>query len=51
MILVYFSHKIIIFVIEGIILVHDLTNRKSQQNLTKWLTEILNRDAKGIMEE
>ncbi|KAK2177729.1 hypothetical protein NP493_582g01034 [Ridgeia piscesae] len=28
----------------GIILVHDLTNRKSQQNLHKWLAEILNRD-------
>ncbi|GLG99504.1 hypothetical protein R5R35_008381 [Gryllus longicercus] len=29
----------------GIILVHDLTNRKSQQNLQKWLGEILNRDS------
>ncbi|XP_066995064.1 rab-like protein 3 [Anabrus simplex] len=28
----------------GIILVHDLTNRKSQQNLQKWLAEILNRE-------
>lgn len=28
----------------GIILVHDLTNRKSQINLQKWLTEILNQD-------
>lgn len=28
----------------GIILVHDLTNRKSQQNLQKWLQEIINRD-------
>ncbi|KAG8223848.1 hypothetical protein J437_LFUL007869 [Ladona fulva] len=28
----------------GIILVHDLTNRKSQQNLTKWLAEVLNKD-------
>lgn len=28
----------------GIILVHDLTNRKSQQNLQKWLEEVLNRD-------
>ncbi len=28
----------------GIILVHDLTNRKSQQNLHRWLAEILNRD-------
>ncbi|KOB73373.1 Small GTPase [Operophtera brumata] len=28
----------------GIILVHDLTNRKSQVNLQKWLTEILNQD-------
>ncbi|XP_063227736.1 rab-like protein 3 [Bacillus rossius redtenbacheri] len=29
----------------GIILVHDLTNRKSQQNLQKWLAEVLNRDS------
>ncbi|OWR45411.1 rab-like protein 3 [Danaus plexippus] len=28
----------------GIILVHDLTNRKSQLNLQKWLSEILNQD-------
>ncbi|XP_052821519.1 rab-like protein 3 isoform X8 [Octopus bimaculoides] len=27
----------------GIILVHDLTNRKSHQNLRKWLTEVLNK--------
>lgn len=29
----------------GIILVHDLTNRKSEQNLQKWLSEILNKEA------
>uniref|UniRef100_A0A6M2DCA0 Rab-like protein 3 n=1 Tax=Xenopsylla cheopis TaxID=163159 RepID=A0A6M2DCA0_XENCH len=29
----------------GIILVHDLTNRKSEQNLQKWLAEILNKEA------
>lgn len=29
----------------GIILVHDLTNRKSQQNLQKWLEEVLNKDS------
>jgi len=28
----------------GIILVHDLTNRKSQQNLQKWLEEVLSKD-------
>nr|CAD7206109.1 unnamed protein product [Timema douglasi]CAD7410815.1 unnamed protein product [Timema cristinae]CAD7421051.1 unnamed protein product [Timema poppensis]CAD7431278.1 unnamed protein product [Timema monikensis]CAD7578332.1 unnamed protein product [Timema californicum] len=28
----------------GIILVHDLTNRKSQQNLQKWLAEVLNKE-------
>jgi Rab-like protein 3 len=29
------------------ILVHDLTNRKSHQNLHRWLAEVLNRnDAK-----
>ncbi|ESN99618.1 hypothetical protein HELRODRAFT_84252 [Helobdella robusta] len=31
--------------LNGIILVHDLTNRKSQLNLKKWLGEILNRDS------
>lgn len=31
----------------GIILVHDLTNRKSQQNLQKWLAEVLNRESGG----
>jgi Rab-like protein 3 len=29
----------------GIILVHDLTNRKSQQNLQKRLAEVINRDS------
>ena len=28
----------------GVILVHDLTNRKSQQNLQKWLEEVLCKD-------
>ncbi|XP_055844294.1 rab-like protein 3 [Episyrphus balteatus] len=30
----------------GIILVHDLTNRKSHENLKEWLYEILNKDGK-----
>ncbi|XP_054263602.1 rab-like protein 3 [Macrosteles quadrilineatus] len=30
--------------VHGIILVHDLTNRKSHQNLQKWLAEVLNRE-------
>ena len=30
--------------ISGIILVHDLSNRKSQQNLQKWLQEVLSKD-------
>ncbi|XP_067634802.1 rab-like protein 3 isoform X2 [Eurosta solidaginis] len=34
--------------IHGIILVHDLTNRKSQENLREWLYEILNKDGKDI---
>lgn len=38
---------IIISVILGIILVHDLTNRKSQENLQKWLAEVYNRDNYG----
>ncbi|XP_053677584.1 rab-like protein 3 isoform X1 [Anopheles nili] len=33
----------------GIILVHDLTNRKSQENLQRWLTEILNKDGKDVL--
>lgn len=32
--------------LNGIILVHDLTNRKSQENLKNWLIEILNKDGK-----
>lgn len=30
--------------INGIILVHDLTNRKSHDNLQRWLYEIINKD-------
>lgn len=30
----------------GIILVHDLANRKSHENLQRWLCEILNKDGK-----
>lgn len=33
--------------VHGIILVHDLTNRKSQQNLQKWLFEVLNHESSG----
>lgn len=29
----------------GVILVHDLTNRKSEDNLRKWLHELVNRDS------
>lgn len=32
----------------GIILVHDLTNRKSQQNLQKWLEEVLSKDGTSL---
>ena len=35
----------------GVIIVHDLTNRKSQQNLRKWLAEVLNKDNKDGREE
>ncbi|XP_008549033.1 rab-like protein 3 isoform X2 [Microplitis demolitor] len=31
----------------GIILVHDLSNRKSQQNLQKWLQEVLSKEGNG----
>ena len=37
--------------IAGIVLVHDLTNRKSQQNLRKWFSEVINRDSKLDKEE
>jgi len=37
--------------VNGIILVHDLTNRKSHQNLRKWLAEVLNKDEKGSYED
>jgi Rab-like protein 3 len=30
----------------GIILVHDLTNKKSHDNLQKWLMEIINKEGK-----
>lgn len=30
--------------VHGVILVHDLTNRKSHQNLRKWLGEVMNKD-------
>lgn len=33
----------------GIILVHDLTNRKSEENLRKWLYEIVNRDSNSSL--
>lgn len=33
----------------GIILVHDLTNKKSNENLKKWLAEILNKDGKDTV--
>lgn len=32
----------------GAILVHDLTNRKSEANLNKWLQELLNRDCNSM---
>jgi len=35
----------LILLISGVILVHDLTNRKSQENLYKWLAEVFNRDS------
>lgn len=35
----------------GIILVHDLTNRKSQENLQKWLTEVFNRENSSKMKK
>lgn len=34
----------IIYFLIGIILVYDLTNLKSSENLHKWLAEILNKD-------
>lgn len=34
-----------VFYFVGIILVHDLTNRKSQENLYKWLGEVFSRES------
>ncbi|XP_052871820.1 rab-like protein 3 [Anopheles cruzii] len=33
----------------GMVLVHDLTNRKSHENLQRWLVEILNKDGKDVL--
>uniref|UniRef100_A0A0K8TTI6 Rab-like protein 3 n=1 Tax=Tabanus bromius TaxID=304241 RepID=A0A0K8TTI6_TABBR len=47
------SHKntrgVFYYPTNGIILVHDLTNRKSHENLREWLAEILNKDGKDSM--
>ncbi|KAL4233170.1 Rab-like protein 3 [Mactra antiquata] len=40
------SRQIFYNPVNGIILVHDLTNRKSQQNLRTWLAEVLRKDNK-----
>jgi len=37
--------------VNGILLVHDLTNRKSELNLRKWLIEVLNKDSKELPED
>lgn len=34
----------IVIGVTGIILVHDLTNRKSEINLRKWLAEVLSKE-------
>ena len=31
--------------VDGVLLVHDLSNRKSEQNLQRWLTEIVDKSA------
>jgi len=36
--------KLLVLFSTGIILVYDLTNLKSSENLHKWLAEILNKD-------
>ncbi|BFZ09389.1 hypothetical protein BsWGS_12428 [Bradybaena similaris] len=38
------SRSIFYHQVQGIILTHDLTNRKSHQNLKKWLVETLSKD-------
>lgn len=44
---IFFSPKYCIIVLcektIGIILVHDVTNKKSFENLQKWLAEVLNK--------
>ncbi|XP_035666910.1 rab-like protein 3 isoform X1 [Branchiostoma floridae] len=39
------SHSVFFNSAHGLVLVHDLTNRKSQENLRRWLGEVLSRDA------
>lgn len=34
--------------VHGVILVHDLTNRKSHENLQRWIFEILNKEGKDV---
>lgn len=34
--------------VHGVILVHDSTNRKSHENLQRWILEILNKEGKDI---
>lgn len=36
---------VVFWIISGIILVHDLTNKKSSQNLYRWSLEALNKDS------
>lgn len=45
--LIFMNYVFLWSLFSGIILVHDLTNRKSQQNLQKWLAEVLNRESGG----
>lgn len=34
--------------VHGVILVYDLTNRKSHENLQRWILEILNKEGKDV---
>lgn len=35
----------------GLILIHDLTNRRSEENLHKWLQEVVNKDVHSTIDE
>lgn len=46
---VTFLYNYSVKLVAGIVLVHDLTNRKSEVNLRKWLAEVLTKECNSSM--